>query len=459
MINRDGGLVVTGYITTTDGADTYPTHKDNLGKGGVHSVFTLVARDGISTQRRSEGMQCFVIEELSMYQLVGGITNDYWTLIYNIIDGNINFNIKCATDYVLIGDYDGNIIASPQLLDARLDLVEMRKSNLLIGSQNHKFPNAQVLDKLIDGFMYNNVGKVSTYSRIPLDKLPVLNAITIGFEGLDYGIREVLQGTSSGNAVASYDIWINLINTLITFKTTPWILTKPGILPGEISFPFAQYISNLTPYSVLIHTTTGIIDTVTLGVNQIIRGSPTAPVTLIASDALTELEAKVEAIEENIVTIEETLTTLQEQVTALDITVTALQAQVTTIQAQITAIQAVLAILQGQILTIFGTLGDHGSRIAALEQAIIDLNTRIDNLNFPIVLTGDVVGTGDTENGVETELKLTLDEIKVAEDTVNLNTQRITNLSNTAKRTSDAVNINLLVSLLKFKASVTWQTL
>jgi len=66
-------------------------------------------------------------------------------------------------DYIIIGDYQGNAIISPALIDVRLDVLELRAllqklSNLkfILQSGNFIVPNAQALDQLSNGFLYNN---------------------------------------------------------------------------------------------------------------------------------------------------------------------------------------------------------------------------------------------------------------------------------------------------------------
>jgi hypothetical protein len=70
---------------TTD--DTYPTHEDIYGIGGLMCVADVSARNAISSNRRKEGMKVAVISEGITYELKGGITNSYW---YNFLGDFIN---------------------------------------------------------------------------------------------------------------------------------------------------------------------------------------------------------------------------------------------------------------------------------------------------------------------------------------------------------------------------------
>lgn len=82
MVRYNGGVPVTGYISPTDTTDTYATHHDNLGKGGVHSFSTEEERNNIRVDRRSEGMLCYVKSTGLTYQLLGGLENTNWVVAF-----------------------------------------------------------------------------------------------------------------------------------------------------------------------------------------------------------------------------------------------------------------------------------------------------------------------------------------------------------------------------------------
>ncbi len=76
VLNQDALAQVPfgGYISTV-GTANYPTHLDNLGKGGYRSVANIAERDAISTDRRKAGMLVYVsagtAAEVGFYQLLG----------------------------------------------------------------------------------------------------------------------------------------------------------------------------------------------------------------------------------------------------------------------------------------------------------------------------------------------------------------------------------------------------
>jgi hypothetical protein len=79
MVQIPGTVPVAGKIAPTDTADQYPTHDSQYGQGGLMEVPDIATRDAISTQRRREGMMCYVASTQVTYQLVGGIANGNWT--------------------------------------------------------------------------------------------------------------------------------------------------------------------------------------------------------------------------------------------------------------------------------------------------------------------------------------------------------------------------------------------
>lgn len=81
---------IPGNLVPSDPADAYHLLDDIYVKGGLTIVETLAIRDdadgllnpsGITTQRREEGMLCYVTEEGKWYQLQGGVLNANWVEI------------------------------------------------------------------------------------------------------------------------------------------------------------------------------------------------------------------------------------------------------------------------------------------------------------------------------------------------------------------------------------------
>ena len=63
MAYPNGSIPLTGNIGTTASTDTFPTHIDNLGCGGLMTMTTVVNRNAIPTARRKFGMQVSVTND------------------------------------------------------------------------------------------------------------------------------------------------------------------------------------------------------------------------------------------------------------------------------------------------------------------------------------------------------------------------------------------------------------
>ena len=141
-------------------------------------------------------------------------------ILWNFISP-VTGRVLSTTDYVLVGDRLGIATPSPILIDIRLDLINLRKdyniatsADFVIGTPNMQLPNAQVLNTMANGYVYNIAGIVSTVSTIPIGDLPNLtqNYIWIG----DSSNRPIETATillDNLPNLTSGKIWIgNIIN-------------------------------------------------------------------------------------------------------------------------------------------------------------------------------------------------------------------------------------------------------
>lgn len=122
------GIKVTGHIRPVSLLDNYPTHLDNLGKGGIHSVASLIEREAIFMERRSLGMMAFDAAEKSMYALLSGMDNTGWIEIFNFKENQLNFNNYCPPDYILLGNANSVPRPSPVLIDMRQDIIDLKRN-------------------------------------------------------------------------------------------------------------------------------------------------------------------------------------------------------------------------------------------------------------------------------------------------------------------------------------------
>jgi predicted nucleic acid-binding Zn-ribbon protein len=468
------GLFVTDYIRPVSLQDKYPTHLDIFGKGGIHGVDTLIARNNITSARRREGMLCFVKEDNSYYALLGGVDNENWIRISTFSDGHLNFILPLKHGYIYVGDKDGLARPSPLLIDVRQDIIDLRR-NL------SKVSNLETLGykKLWTG---NSKNEVIEVQQIDITNLPPLNATQLSIGPITYGIWEMWQGTNSGAVETGYAVSIELMKQQYLRRFGKFVMnSSSGLIPFVTGYEGAQYLDLLPQNRILTHTTEGTIGVASLTQDHLWKGDgnnvPVEVLTIAVANFpdltykaiwrgnatnrpeetqdLTILEAKVTYIQDV------TIPALEAQIEALQTQVTAIEGQIAVIQGQISLLEAAVAVIQGQIITILATLGDHGNRITTLEnkvnqiqQDIIAINARIDALS--ITLVGDVTGSGDLSSPITTTLQLTLDQIKLAQDTVNLNDHRISNLKNTVNDTTNAISFEVMVALLTWTAEEEW---
>ena len=78
MATIKGTVQVLGMLSPTDTRDKYPTHEDTYGKGGFRTIDTFINLEKIPTERRKEGMIVYVLETKQYFQLVGGIENEHF---------------------------------------------------------------------------------------------------------------------------------------------------------------------------------------------------------------------------------------------------------------------------------------------------------------------------------------------------------------------------------------------
>lgn len=171
------GVKVSDCIVPMSSLDTYPTHLDVFGKGGIHSVDTILNRNAITVERRSQGMFSFTKENESMYALLGGITNDKWIKLFDFIDNKVNFNIACDPNYILLGNQDGVAKPSPALIDVQLDIINLRRKLNKVEVLEHK--HIWIGDK-------NNTPVAQ--EKIEVDNLPLLGAAQFP---LPFGIESI----------------------------------------------------------------------------------------------------------------------------------------------------------------------------------------------------------------------------------------------------------------------------
>lgn len=113
---------------------------------------------------------------------------NFYDVLHNFISP-VTGRVLADPEYILVGNDLGIAIPSPDLIDLRLDQINLRmdfdtlsSAYFIVGFENAQLPNAQVLYNMSDGFLYNTAGIVSTTPTIPITSLPDLteNNVWVG---------------------------------------------------------------------------------------------------------------------------------------------------------------------------------------------------------------------------------------------------------------------------------------
>lgn len=276
-------------------------------------------------------------------------------------------------DYTFIGNAQNVVIESPILIDIRLELIRLKSllgtTEFIIQTKIDELYNAQVLDQLATGFLYNTEGILSI--QIP------------GSGNLALPEGKVFVGNSNNVAIAQ---------PTINFDNLPDI-AQTNLITGD---------SSGRPVQILVLP---LDNSPNLTNQQIWRGnSSNRPE---ESNALTTAESNIsQALTD--------LANLASIVSSIASTVSTLSAAVASIEAGIASIGgfAAILLLQAQVLGLIGAVASLGTRVSNLENTvadiqaqitdiytqlasintqIIDLGTRIDNLRLnTIPADGDV---------------------------------------------------------------------
>ena len=213
-------------------------------------------------------------------------------VLHNFISP-VTGRILCDPTYVLVGDSNGIAMPSP-ILSNILD------ASFVIGSPNASLPNAQVLDSLANGYIYNTAGTVSTtptvipfltegylwigdatntpteYRTITIDNLPDLGQTIIpdpiggGFVG------QIWEGNNLGrpeisNRLGAMFADLALINA--RFALAHFVLNEGNPLL-RLAMPFSQFLEDLAPGGIAKVEATGQISIAVAGTDYLDVSAP-----------------------------------------------------------------------------------------------------------------------------------------------------------------------------------------
>ena len=180
-------------------------------------------------------------------------------MFFNPLDNFISpvtGRLPIQKDYVLVGDHQGFSIPSPILIDIRLDILQLKKdvddiipfpidASFIIKAPDVRIPNAQALNTLSNGIMFNNLGAIETTETIDINNLPPLgltsvpNPFTGGFVG------KVWEGNAVGRPEQSSivgEMFADIIALNARFLLGEFIMGDAVI---QATYPKSQFLVNL----------------------------------------------------------------------------------------------------------------------------------------------------------------------------------------------------------------------
>jgi hypothetical protein len=159
MAYPSGAVQVTGFIGTTSVLDTYATHLDFLGFGGLRAVADTTARDTITTQRRTFGMIAVCQDGSGSY------------ILSNVAMG--------GTDNVL----SNNANWLPYTTGSTTTFINANPTTITVGGYplGSTFPTAQTMQQMWDGLMYPYIPP--TFSSFLISGFPTTYEVGDGIGG------------------------------------------------------------------------------------------------------------------------------------------------------------------------------------------------------------------------------------------------------------------------------------
>lgn len=488
MTTRPGGVPIAGFLSTTDDVDTYPTHLDELGKGGIHPAQDIAARDAIPADRRSEGMLCYVLDDFALYQLSDGIENTDWVLIFSIVDGEVVLNQTLPENYIFHGGENNIILKSPVLLDARLDILRIKAAEFILARPNEQLNSAQVLSELQSGYMYNNNGTVEIRSSIPAQELFLTKGkLLLGDDNNKASEVQRITFDNMANFLNSDPLKLLGVYNLVTGSANPLTLGDPtptlaiqrcnlaNLTVGHIWFG-AKVPPDVDPLNFGFNRPTEInklpTDFLELPFNKILIGNVfdrasaqdrlepenLAPLTFNniwrgnaqgfpeESTALTDAENAINTIQNvTIPGIEAEIAGIQAEIVVIEGEIAAIQAQLVVVEGAIAALQAQVLVLQSQVSALNARVTNiENNEIPNLQSQIDSLNTRLTTAEGQITnIQATLVSLQDQIDDLNTDIaNLRLNNIPADAD-VSFSNFKLIDLADPVNDT-DGVNLQTL---------------
>lgn len=355
-------------------------------------------------------------------------TPGYLDSFISPITGTLISNTLLPLDYnyILIGDRAGNSVESPALIDIWLDIRNIKEklsaTPFILQTASPDFINSQALDQVSNGLIMNNEGVIIpaslTYNNFWIgnsDNIPVeTNIFPIGsLPNLTY--QNIWLGDNTNRAVATSAFNGNFyLQNKYIWRGNSSNLVIPvndlTILEGTVESQGTSILGLISGLSNLVNIVNGLTSTVNaIEAGFALIGGFPALVALIAN------------------------------VAALDIAVPATNARIDNLTLDSIANNKATA----------GDVNINNHKLINVANASNPLDAvnlqQLQSLNT--TLTGAVSGSGNTITGIFTTFNLHLNQIPLAMDYVDLNNNRIINVSDPID-SLDAVNLETLISYI-----------
>lgn len=385
-----------------------------------------------------------------------------FNLLYNFISP-VTGRVLADPDYVLVGNARGVAVPSPILIDTRLELVNLRNqidelltSTFILNFPNIQLPNAQVLSSLPDGFMSNVGGLITTSDILPVEGLPDLTH-TYLWTG-DSSDRPVEVQTIILNNMpnlSNNNIWRgNGSNRPIESNALTTAEGNIGSLQNNVS----SLLTNLGNLANTVNAISNTVDALSSSVDAIetglgVVGGLFGFVGIAAT--IIGMGGAISANASHIDALEDVLTSITDDISRIDNDIHGIHLSITAITGRIDGILLNTLFANAPVSFWTQRLTNLGDPINPTDGVNLrTLNSVVGAAE--VTLDGEVTGTGTIGGTITTELQLTLDEIKVAENTVNLNDQKIVNLKTDEVEEQDALNFKFFWDFMHNRVEVSW---
>jgi hypothetical protein len=207
------GTNISAVIVPFDSNDTFATHDQFYGKGGFKQVSTLLERDAITSERRTEGMYVNVSSTGNVYILQGGITNSNWVLsnlsTLSVSGGQFYINgipSDNSNNFNILGSGSISVSSDPISHSAIISFVDpITRSEVVLVSSNLQAQitslniiggsGLQVIESPTNTFTVNVTGTFSDITRSE-----VVGA-TGNLQSQINNLTSIVAGISSNNTV------------------------------------------------------------------------------------------------------------------------------------------------------------------------------------------------------------------------------------------------------------------